>query len=107
METTGGLTKRLAFDELGAVDLAGPEPEALIQALRHPTVEGFSRCASRFWSDSRRQPLQLRAGTLPSQRRKSVHLQSRRLGTSAASNRHAAAAAAASCRCRRLDCRAQ
>ncbi|PSC68012.1 hypothetical protein C2E20_8356 [Micractinium conductrix] len=43
METTGGLTKRLAFDELGAVDLAGPEPEALIQALRHPTVEGFSR----------------------------------------------------------------
>ena len=38
---TQGLTKRLEFGELDQP--AGADNEALIQALRHPTVDGLSR----------------------------------------------------------------
>lgn len=42
-ELTQGLTKRLAFEELPAARVEGPDPEELIQSLRHPTAEGFNR----------------------------------------------------------------
>ena len=47
-DTTQGLTKRLEFSDLGGVgSLEQADPEALIQALRHPTADGFARWEAR------------------------------------------------------------
>ena len=44
MADTQGLTKRLELSDLGGLGgLEQADPEALIQALRHPTADGFAR----------------------------------------------------------------
>lgn len=44
-DATAGLTRRL--DGLGGLpELGPPDEDAVIAALRHPTVEGFGRCAA-------------------------------------------------------------
>lgn len=61
-DITQGLTGkcRVAFEELGAIaPVAAPGPDELIQALRHPTVEGFNRWAAGEETEGRdsRQPV--------------------------------------------------
>ncbi|KAL4436584.1 hypothetical protein ABPG75_003723 [Micractinium tetrahymenae] len=52
-DATQGLTKRLAFEELPLAQGEGPDPEELIQALRHPTVDGFNRALELLQGASR------------------------------------------------------